>query len=169
MKMTTYPEYKDIFIGEPVEDFSVFLRDWSSEYVIKTLAAINGMLVYSPTSKTQQDTILEYLLRRQPENYKKQILGRIYRYYENIGLNTIAIFSTYFNLELMHYELINYRDFDMHPTDCTPAQELNFLKAYILFKETITKPTRETYKPYIGTSLSRQDFFRKSISVICSA
>lgn len=156
MELVLNPTYKDIFEEEEPE-ISDLLISIPSGVCISLLSYISSQL-YISKGKDTQIQIFNFLTQR----FDKNIKGKIKRNINNQVLkdtsNKIQLFTLIGNLEFIHFELINYRNFEL--SDTNPTQELNFFKAYFV----ITTDLQRNYS--IDKNLKTKnprDYFRKQL------
>lgn len=140
MRVVISVTYSEIFDGD-IPNLRDLLDDIPSEVVVSILSLINSQLYLGHDLKTQI-IIFNFLTIRQSDITRNKILSRLLRKSEKEP--SIEFFGLLYSTEFIHYELLNYRDFDI--TDTTPQQELNFLKAYFLIVEKVNARYSAVFK-----------------------
>lgn len=157
MRMIITPVYSDIFEGEkPTLEF--LLNDIPSEVIIAILCVINAKLYSGKHTVETQVELFDFLTSRQTDELKFKIINNVFKRVERNNNEPIKFFASIFCMEFIHFELLNYRDFEIE--DTTPQQELNFLKAYFLIVE---RTNTDYYKSYEENNKLEGDYFRKNI------
>ncbi|GAL86058.1 hypothetical protein P700755_002782 [Sporocytophaga myxococcoides] len=128
MGFTPTPAFTDIF-DEPIPNLEDLLKNIPSETCITFLAFINAELYVKSDDNNTQFKILGILLRRQEPVLRNKIIKKLTAKYKGV------IFAKLYNLEFIHWELLNYRVFEA--SDGAAEADLNFLKAYLLIVERI--------------------------------
>lgn len=138
-KFIIIPTYSDIF-DEEKPSINNLISDIPSKVIISLLAMMNAKLYLDEHNPEIQKELFELISRRFDKKQKYKIYTRLLTLLlkddEKEEQNEFTLFATKFNLEFIHHELLNYRDFEI--LDTTPQQEVNFLKAYWLIVEKVT-------------------------------
>lgn len=163
MKLTTYPLHRDIFPNESSTSIEELLANVPSEIVIKLFCGINTKLKFQSNTVHEQLSILKPFLERQGGNVVKGILYRIDLFYQRNPVDEILIFTSQFSLELIHYEILNFRAIRFTEDDITPEMELRILKAYFLFIQIKADEKTERHFQSVNTYNNRSDYFRKNV------
>jgi hypothetical protein len=150
IQVTISPSYEDLFEG-PVPTIEKLLIGIPSKIVLGVLAMLNAELFQGHQGIPLQMRLFDLLMQRQTEEFRQSILNRARaKIFLNNG-EEIAFFSIRYNMEFIHYELINYRSIE--EDDLSPEQEINFLKAYYLIVRgvsnfyTLNLKVQQVYNP----------------------
>ncbi|MBB6107762.1 hypothetical protein HDF23_000492 [Mucilaginibacter lappiensis] len=106
----------------------MLLFDIPSISVIELLALMDAELYAHQEDEDSQVKLMDLMLNRQPPAVIGNIMSNALK-----GRQThVHFFSQHYNMHLLHYELINYRELPVPEGDLTPEQELRIFKAYFL-------------------------------------
>ncbi|TSJ36546.1 hypothetical protein FO440_22205 [Mucilaginibacter corticis] len=157
MEMILTPEFNDLFPGEN-DTLEELLKDIPSLLVVQFLAMANAELYYHRSNEgPAQYKIFDLLLRRQQPETRKAIIENVNK---KINRNPDAkthFFSVIYNLEFLHYELVNYRE--LPDEEINQDQDLRLFKAYFLIVEKVNESIRNTLRE---TPVYDADYFAKT-------
>ncbi len=143
MNLVLAPTYENVF-KEQSPRVEELLKDIPSYVTISFFSYLNSKL-HLDSSFENQVEILKEVLGRQPENIKNNIFKNIIEFSaQNKAEREIAIFTSLYIRPFIHYELINFRNFEI--IDTTPIQELNMFKAYMIFVTNKSTKDGEVFK-----------------------
>ncbi|MBI9033152.1 MAG: hypothetical protein JEZ03_01645 [Bacteroidales bacterium] len=153
MKFNLTIQYEDIFDG-PKPILLDLISDIPSYTILGILSYMNSQL-YLSDSIEYQGRILNILLQRQSQPSKYKVLSSIMDFKRKCSDQEYSIFSRLHIKKFIHFELLNFREFEI--VDTTPEQELNFFKAYLIIA---TKDSSLSQEVYFNESRKNEgDFF----------
>ncbi|MDN3582848.1 hypothetical protein [Mucilaginibacter flavus] len=143
MEIILTPEYHDLFPGEE-DNLEQLLIDIPSLLILKLISMINAELYANDKGQFTQTKIFNLLLGRQPASIKDKIINNAQEKVRRNPNEQTHFFSTLYNMNFLHYELVNFRELPMN--EITPEQDLRLFKAYFLVVEEVNKVYRSTLK-----------------------
>jgi hypothetical protein len=156
MELAIQIGYSEIF-DEPAPAIQGLLKKISSNSSIAVLSFINAQL-YLDNTFDGQVKICRNLLSSQPETVRNRISTALVNTMIKAGKN-VGLFSIHSSLEMLHYELLNYRESPELPS--ADDYELNFFKAYLIISEEAMKAVAPT-STAVGID-ENVDTFRKMV------
>lgn len=128
MRMIVTPYFNNLFPGEEAT-VEGLIGDIPTTPILELIALIDAELYSKDEGKDAQIKILNFMLARQSPDLRVTILRNAIGE-ESVDLGSQQFFSRHYNLQFLHYILLNFREGEIE--EFTPEQELNVFKAYFL-------------------------------------
>jgi hypothetical protein len=132
MSISFIPKFSNIFPDQAIPDLNELMSDVPSRLVIGILSYINGILYLNESIEEQ-----EQLFSKMIERLERDEITEIFKNYDDFIIkyprSELYIFPLYTLLQLIEWEVINYRRIDFK--NSTAQQELKILKAILIFNE----------------------------------
>jgi hypothetical protein len=139
MSIAIIPKYTTLFPDKEKPDIKLLLCDTHSSLVIGVLSFLNSSF-YIDESLENQEKFFFLLIERLPIEERKEIIKNLLDFKVKYAGSRISIFPLYTNLKFIEWEILNYRNIEF--TSTTADQELNILKAIMLFNEELDDSIR---------------------------
>jgi hypothetical protein len=133
MKLIVTLGYKEIYGNVPKPEIEDLIGDIPQSILIRFLSLLNAKLYAGQTDEKNQAKILDYILKRNLEEYKRVFRVAI-NYASTENRKRFQFFTTNANLEFLHLVMIHGKEAN-HKLDTTPEDELNFFKAYTIITD----------------------------------